>query len=120
MIKGDGLYIKKHPEQDLWIVNVNRVKIGTIRKRGKHYWLHMPSMNVGGKHYAEINYYPVDLPSAYAIAANTWRNERADLKFDIIREGIQFERPQKNRTPRPKIRRVTYGDFTRTTKGRPK
>ena len=117
MTKSD-VFIKKHPTLDIWVINISRVKVGTIRKRGKHFWVNMPSMNVGGKYYSEVNYYPIDLPSAYAIAANTWRNERADLKFEIMKDAIEFMRPAKTHTPRPRNRRVTYGDFTRETKKR--
>jgi hypothetical protein len=74
----------------------------------------MPSMNVGGKYYAEINYRPVDLASAYAIANNTWRNERAELKFEIIKDSLPFTKPTKPRIPMPKGKTKNFGDFART------
>lgn len=118
-----SLFIKKHPSLELWTININRVKIGTIRKRERHYWVHMPEMVIGGKRYPEKNFYPVDLPSAYAVASNAWRNERADLKFDIIKESLPFEKerpPKSTHRPRQKSRIKTYGDFTRIKKGRKK
>lgn len=120
MLKSE-LFIKKSLGLDLWTVNIKRVKIGTIRKRENKFIVHLPSMVIGGVRYPEKNFYAKDLNSAYAICSNAWRNERADLKFDILREALAFEREKIQPLPRAKSPRrqpKTYGDFSRSYKGK--
>lgn len=104
----NSFFIKKAEGQDLWIININRVKIGTIRLRrhesGDRYWVHMPSFKIGPSTYPEMNFYSKNLSGAIGIANGAWAAERGALKFDILKQSMEFEH-EKVKSPFKKIQK---------------